>query len=446
MQPQTASRLGPYELLEEIGQGGFARVHRVRRDGRDYAAKILSLDTARPEPAAIARFEREIDVLGAIAHPNLLELVDSGVDPVHGPYLITPLIVGMTLRDLAAGRPLPPESALLLLEPVFSAVGAMHAAGLVHRDLKPENVMVTPSGDVMVVDLGLALAETHSRLTRSGTVTGSVPYMSPEQITGEGIGPGSDVWSLAVTLYELVAGRRPFGRERPREELAAILADTFEPLGASDRRVSPSLEAFLARCLERDPAARFASAREARDALLGCVDWCGAEGLRAQRAAVITDPLGYPAPFAELQVGRLKAAARAQIQAGDSFGALRALDRALAYRPDDEEILELVVEASERAPAEERGAVQSAARKLFGEHGPPASVEGFVDWVEKRLSDGLSQRPPPPPSGDAPAAGTPPARRQGGLDDGALVWVLIGGGGLLFIGAIFLLTLYAAIR
>ena len=144
MQPEPVAALGPYTLLERIGQGGFSEVYRVRRDGADYVAKILSLDGFEAEPAALTRFEREIEVFGCVAYPNLIELVDHGVDPMRGAYLVTPLIVGMTLRDLAARRPLPPESALLLMEPVFDAVGALHHAGIVHRDLKPENVMVTP--------------------------------------------------------------------------------------------------------------------------------------------------------------------------------------------------------------------------------------------------------------------------------------------------------------
>lgn len=451
MLPEQRARLGSYELHEQIGQGGFSRVHRVQRDGRDYAAKILSVDADAPDPDAVARFEREIEVLAGVSHPHLIELVDSGVDPTRGPYLVTPLIVGMTLRDLADRRPLPPESALLLIEPVVAAVAAMHAAGLVHRDLKPDNVMVTPTGDVVLVDLGLALSEAHSRLTKSGTVTGSVPYMSPEQISAEPLGPTSDVWSLGVTLYELVAGRRPFARERPSEELAAILASDPEPIGAQDRRASEDLEGLLARCLRRPPAERFASAAELHGAVLACIDHCDPAKLREERGRVIADPTGYVERCADERVAALKEAAEARIHRGDSFGALRLLDRALAYRPDDEAVLELVVKASESAPPEQSASVRSAARKLFGEHGPPASVDGFVDWVEKRLTDGLSSRPPalePPsePGEDAPVESavraTPPRRR----DATGLVFALLGLGGVLFLGLLFVVAIIAALR
>ena len=155
--PREIDRIGPYELLEPIGEGGFARVYRVRRGSDELAAKVLAPGAPSADPAAVERFDREIRVLSGIKHPNLIELVDHGVDDALGPYMITRLVTGMTLRELAAGRPLSPEAAILLVEPVLRALGAMHAVGLVHRDLKPENVMVTPLGEVVLVDLGLAL-------------------------------------------------------------------------------------------------------------------------------------------------------------------------------------------------------------------------------------------------------------------------------------------------
>ncbi|HEY8429318.1 MAG TPA: protein kinase, partial [Sandaracinaceae bacterium] len=111
--PRRIDRLGPYELLEPIGEGGFARVYRVRRGGEELAAKVLS-PAASAERTALERFQREIGVLSGIRHPNLIELVDSGVDEALGPYMVTRLVTGMTLRDLARGEPLCPEAALLL--------------------------------------------------------------------------------------------------------------------------------------------------------------------------------------------------------------------------------------------------------------------------------------------------------------------------------------------
>lgn len=376
--PRRIDRLGPYELLEPIGEGGFARVYRVRRGGEELAAKVLS-PAASAERTALERFQREIGVLSGIRHPNLIELVDSGVDEALGPYMVTRLVTGMTLRDLARGEPLCPEAALLLIEPVLRALGAMHAVGLVHRDLKPDNVMVTPTGDVVVVDLGLALHGAHSRLTEAGTVTGSVPYLAPEQIEGRDIAPATDLWAVGVTLYELIAGRRPFARERPGEELASILAGAYEPLASVDRRVGEELDRFVGRCLARDPSERVPDAASALAELEQCFDWVTPRQMRAERAAVVTDPHGYAERAAGARVRLLCERAREELARGRDFEALRILDRALSYRPDDEEVLALVDRASgERrsAPAEERAsgpAPRATAAPVAGGAPPRAS-------------------------------------------------------------------------
>ncbi|MBZ0120586.1 MAG: serine/threonine protein kinase, partial [Sandaracinaceae bacterium] len=365
MHAAQARTLGPYELLEPIGEGGFARVHHARKDGRSFAIKILSPSVRDAQTES--RFAREVAALGALKHPNLIELCDHGVDPVHGPYLVMPLVSGMSLRDLARGGAggIAPEAALLLIEPVLRALSVLHAASLVHRDVKPENVLVTPLGEVIVVDLGLALHEAHSRLTEAGTITGSVPYMSPEQIEGRSITAASDLWSIGVVLYELITGRRPFARERPSEELASILASSFEPLDAADRRVGPELAAFVARCLSRNAQDRFRDAASALEELSACFDWITPRELRAERTKVVTDPRGYAGHVAPKRAALLVSEAKEMLRGGDPFGALRVLDRALAYAPSDPEVLALVDRASEgrslppepaREPPEDPGA------------------------------------------------------------------------------------------
>ncbi|MCB9631254.1 MAG: protein kinase [Sandaracinus sp.] len=177
------SRLGAYELREQIGEGGFARVFRATGPQGEVAVKVLG--STGLDDASLRRFEREIDVLAKVRHPSLVSLLDSGIDDTHGPFLVMPSLVGLTFRDVLPATGLGPEGGIRLLTPVVQALGAMHAAGLVHRDLKPENVIVSPRGEVTLVDLGLALGLGQSRLTQAGAVAGSLPYMAPEQIDGD---------------------------------------------------------------------------------------------------------------------------------------------------------------------------------------------------------------------------------------------------------------------
>ncbi|HJL19793.1 MAG TPA: protein kinase [Sandaracinaceae bacterium LLY-WYZ-13_1] len=408
-----SSALGPYTLLETVGEGGFARVHRVVADGRELALKVLLPEAAARDPKAHARFEREIRALERVRHPHLIELVDHGVDPARGPWLVTPLVTGVTLRDL--GGRLCPEAALLLLEPVAAALGALHEAGLVHRDLKPENVMVTPLGEVVLVDLGLALADAHSRLTEAGAVTGSVPYMSPEQIEGEAIGPSSDVWSWAVTFYELVAGRRPFERERPGEELASILAGPLEPLAERERRVSPALGALIDRCLSRDPFARPADGAALAELLAPHLAAVPRAERKAERTAVVTDPPGYPARVAPRLVRELADRARERAAAGRPLEAIRVLDRALAYDPDADEVVALLDEVTGRVGAEDGVGEDGAARS------DRAASAGGADAHRRRRArgagaasvDGTDARSP---AGASVADGRPGRRPSSSVD------------------------------
>ncbi|MAC28758.1 MAG: hypothetical protein CMN29_27655 [Sandaracinus sp.] len=350
-------RIGAYQLRERIGEGGFARVYHATGPGGDVALKMLAPIDGTLEDDAVRRFEREIETLARVRHPNLVALLDHGVDPAHGPWLAMPLLVGLTLRDLLpapqgrqggrGGRGgLGPEGALRLTLPVVRALGAMHAAGLVHRDLKPENVIVSTRGEVTLVDLGLAIGLEQSRLTQAGAVAGSIPYMAAERIEGEAPLPASDVFSIGVMLYELCCGARPFARERQGEEVAAILAGQHEPLAARDRRVSPALDALVERCLAPRPADRPVDAHELALGLEELLDWAPPSAQRPEVVALLTDPRTYQEARAAERVDTLSAQAARARDAGDTFEALALLDRALAYRPDDPALLAAVEEAS----------------------------------------------------------------------------------------------------
>lgn len=339
---ETSIELGGYQLEGRIGEGGSGQVYRARRGDRVVAIKILG-PASDLDDAARARFTREIATLSQIAHPNLVAMLDHGIDAELGPYLVLPLLAGTHLRSLVGGR-VCPEAAILLMQPVIAAIAALHAAGYVHRDVKPENVIAAPDGTITVIDLGLAWREGMTRHTDTGAAVGSVGYMAPEQIEGRAVDPKADVWALGVMLYELVAGKRPFARPRPAEEAAAALLGQCPKLTAADRRAGEAFANSIARCFELDPAKRPTAAE-----LLASleVDWTDA--VEAERAAAIADPVGYVARVAPFRARRIERLAREAIERGAAFEALAACDRGLAYAPDDPALLALVRDAESGA-------------------------------------------------------------------------------------------------
>ncbi|MCB9565084.1 MAG: serine/threonine protein kinase [Kofleriaceae bacterium] len=316
--------LGRWHLHERIGAGRLAHVHRATGPDGEVAIKLLAPGADLDDPAAEARFRHEVAALGSIHHPAVIALVDHGVDDDLGPYLVTPLIRGRTLRKLIAAGPTEPALAALAGREIAGALAAIHAAGLIHRDLKPENVMVRDDGSVVVLDLGLAWAAHQSRHTEEGAVAGSVPYMAPEQIEGGAPTPATDVWALAVILYEWITGARPFARGQAGEEVAAILAAARTPLGERDPRVAPELAALIDACLTRAPA------RPANGAALHARLAALAPG---DAAAALRDPAGFAAAEAARQATQLAAEARRLLAAGRPFEAAPLIARAARHRP-----------------------------------------------------------------------------------------------------------------
>ncbi|MEZ4404497.1 MAG: protein kinase [Kofleriaceae bacterium] len=372
MTPRLAgTSIGPYRVVRPIGAGGWSTVYEVvDGGGRAWALKLLRDDL---DDAAVARFHREVASLGRIANPGVVRLVDAGVDG-RSPYLVTPLLAGPTLRAVLAAGPVMPEVALALVIAAAHAVGAIHAAGLVHRDLKPDNLVLTTDGAVVAIDLGLALGPEHSRHTTEDTLTGSVPYMAPEQIEDRAATPAGDVWSLAVVLFEALAGRRPFQRRRGSEEVAAILAGRPPDLIELAPAVGEPLAALVARCLSADPARRPRDGAALARALEAQLDGVAPTDLAAARARWLADPVGFTAAVAARRAAELAAAAAAALAAGDRFAATRLVERGLAYRPDDAAlvgVLDRVMGAGGRAPA---ATIRGAAPAPSVRRAAPAAV------------------------------------------------------------------------
>jgi Tol biopolymer transport system component len=272
---RAGSRLGPYEIVALLGAGGMGEVYRARdpRLGRDVAIKVLLPDLSL-EPSQLSRFEQEARAAGALNHPNLLAVFDTGQHD-GTVYIVFELLQGKTLRERLRSGPLAPAEAIELAAEVAQGLAAAHERGIVHRDLKPDNIFVTRNGRVKILDFGLAKlhravadeprgsqADTASALTGPGAVLGTVAYMSPEQVKGGPVDARSDIFSLGTLLYELLSSQRAFQRATPAETVAAILNEEPPALTQPNATVPAALERVVRRCLEKRPEDRFHSAHD----------------------------------------------------------------------------------------------------------------------------------------------------------------------------------------
>jgi eukaryotic-like serine/threonine-protein kinase len=276
----SGMQIGPYRILGPLGAGGMGEVYRAHdaRLGRDVALKVLPPRFAE-DVDRLSRFEREARAVGALAHPNIVVVYDFGTD--RGvTFAVTELLEGETLQERLSQSTLPWRKAVELAVAVAEGLAAAHTKGIVHRDIKPGNIFITTEERVKILDFGLAKlfaegsdpkqADTQSYspvLTKAGTVLGTVPYMSPEQLRGQPVDARSDIFSLGCTLYEMVAGRRPFTGRTDADTRDAILHNDPADLTDSGKEAPVELERLIRRCLEKNPNARFQSARDLAFAL-----------------------------------------------------------------------------------------------------------------------------------------------------------------------------------
>ena len=257
---------GRYRLEQELGKGGMATVWRAHdlRLERPVAMKFLMPPMAE-DPEFLVRFFTEAQQVARLSHPNVVRVLDFG-EGDDCPYLVMEYLSGGSLQDLT-GAPMEPSRAISLISAAALGAGAAHEAGMVHRDLKPGNIMLGEEGTPKVGDFGIAVTKANERLTATGTAIGSPHYVSPEQASGRPIGPGSDVYSLGVVLYELLTGKRPFERDNAMQLAIAHVEETPEPPSAVEPTLSPAIDEVVMRCLAKDPEARFSNGAEMATAL-----------------------------------------------------------------------------------------------------------------------------------------------------------------------------------
>jgi beta-lactam-binding protein with PASTA domain len=256
---------GRYHVLERIAAGGMGEVF-LAHDAvlsREVAIKVLHRSLAGDQ-AFVDRFRREARAAATLNHPNIVAVYDWGaVDGIY--YMVMEYVHGRSARDLLnANGHLEPGQAAGVVRQTLLALEHAHAKGIVHRDLKPENILVTPDGTVKLTDMGLARAFGDARATRAGAVTGTVQYLSPEQIRGEPADPRSDLYALGIVTYELLTGRLPFSGETPMAIAYKHLSERVPaPSGFADG-VPPDLDGFVASATDPDRELRPEDARAMR--------------------------------------------------------------------------------------------------------------------------------------------------------------------------------------
>ena len=265
----VGSTVGNYQILAKLGEGGMGTVYKAvdLMVEREVAIKVLRREIAA-QPELVERFHAEAIALAKLNHPHIATLY-SFFRAGDEYFMVMEFVAGRTLEALLrASAAMPIESSLAIARQVLDALDHAHSMGILHRDIKPANIMLSASGQVKVTDFGIARVLGHARMTREGSVCGTLEYLAPERIRGQEADLRSDLYSTGVVLYEMLSGRLPFAGGNEYELMRAHLEQAPPPLSGFVA-VPSQVEQIVARALAKDPGGRFASASEFRTALDG---------------------------------------------------------------------------------------------------------------------------------------------------------------------------------
>jgi len=301
MEDLTGMRLGQYQVLAPLGEGGMAAVYKAYQASvdRQVALKILPRHFAS-DPEFTGRFEQEAKLIAKLQHVHILPVYDFGEAEGYT-YIAMPFIETGTLADLMHGQAMPLDQVREIIAQVGEALAYAHARGLVHRDVKPSNILIDHAGNCLLTDFGIAkIVEGTTKFTQTGAIIGTPAYMSPEQIRGDKLDGRSDQYSLGIVLYEMVTGRPPFHAETPPAIFVKHLHDPLPPPSTIKSDLPEDLEHVILKCLAKEPPARFSDMRAMVKALNRAIPRAREEPAEPSARPATTLAAGTPGEAAAL--------------------------------------------------------------------------------------------------------------------------------------------------
>lgn len=366
---EIGDTLGDYRVVGVLGRGGMGKVFRVRNrlTEREEAMKVV-LEDLNENPTFLERFLREIKVHASLQHPNIAQLY-SAQRIGDTLVMILELVEGVSLEDLLRPEGLDVQQSIACVNQVLFALAYAHDHGVVHRDIKPANILIGPGGVVKLTDFGIARSSSGAQLTGTGMAIGTMAYMSPEQISGGSVDGRSDIYSLGLTFYQMVTGRRAVDRDTEPERMYAQLALMPPAPETVNPRISAAISAAILRAIAKRPEDRFQSAREFQTALSHPepadlprpADFAAPAELRTPTRPAPIDPRDLTALETRLSRAIGPIAKRMVADAAGRFSAIEEIEQALSAQlqnPKEREIF------SAKSPTTSKGAPISGATNL----------------------------------------------------------------------------------